>query len=230
MGGGGLLYGRREVICVQPSVCMPSNGYAIQRLTCHPTDMSSTVSNWVATQCTDPPRIAGPATKLQGRCKGGRTYHARGETGARTNQVGSGCERIYAVLYSPKYSPNKRVFGGSGREYIVPQVYSPVYLYSHTLRYPLQILPAVAPPPLAPLQASTEAAGRGTACSKAETLAGTRYTPLMHSSHALLSCTPLMHSSHALLSCTPLMHSSHTHRTRLVKREGKMPGPGTRCV
>jgi hypothetical protein len=48
------------------------------------------------------------------------------------------------------------------------------------------------------------------------------YTPLIHSSHALLSCpplmpsshallsfTPLMHSSHALLSCTPLMHSSH---------------------
>jgi H+/Cl- antiporter ClcA len=36
------------------------------------------------------------------------------------------------------------------------------------------------------------------------------YTPLIHSSHTLLSYTPLIHSSHALLSYTPLMHSSHT--------------------
>jgi hypothetical protein len=45
------------------------------------------------------------------------------------------------------------------------------------------------------------------------------YTPLIHSSHALLSCTPLIHSSHALLSCTPLMHSSHC--TPLIHRPRK---------
>jgi hypothetical protein len=36
------------------------------------------------------------------------------------------------------------------------------------------------------------------------------YTPLIHSSHTLLSYTPLIHSSHTLLSYTPLIHSSHT--------------------
>jgi hypothetical protein len=39
--------------------------------------------------------------------------------------------------------------------------------------------------------------------------AGTLHTPLLHSSHTLLSYTPLIHSSLTLLSYTPLIHSSH---------------------
>jgi hypothetical protein len=61
-------------------------------------------------------------------------------------------------------------------------------------------------------------------CTLSYTLSCT-LTPLIHSSHTLLSYTPLIHSSHTLLSYTPLTHSSHT----ILRSSSPRCSPRIRC-